>query len=973
MAATFKSAGAGAGGGGARAMPRLALAAMLVLLTMQSVSGACSGDNNADGDPGSCVCKAGFYGTPTTTGASGCAACPTGAAYGTTTAGSTQCTCASGYAWSSVSSTCVLTCTDTNSQISGEGDSCVCQAGFYGTPTASGNSGCIAQSATCGAGKYYSAAAGGALDRVCTDCPAGSFLLASELQPSTYISAGTTVRTLQDATACHAQAATCGAGKYYSAAAGGALDRVCTPCDAGSYSSAASTPSTYYTSGTTQRATTTSSSACTLCPATAAYGTTPAGASQCTCASGRYWSSGACVTATTSCSDANSQVNSADTGCVCKAGFFGTPTTSGNSGCIAQSDTCGAGKYYTAAAGGTSDRVCTDCPAGSFLLASELQPSTYFSTGTTVRSYQDATACHTQAATCGAGKYYSAAAGGALDRVCTDCGAGTYSALSTPTVYGANAVLTACPSQAATCGAGKYYSAAATSTADRMCTDCPAGSFLLASELQPSTYISAGTTVRSYQDATACHTQAATCAAGTFYAIAATTTADRTCTPCGAGTFAAAATPSTYATTIAASCPSQSATCAAGTFYATAATTTADRVCTPCGAGTFAAASTPSTYYTTGTTLRVTATSSTACVVCPTTSAYGSTPAGSSACVCAQNYYASVDANSNPVCLACSAAGAGQRVLAVCAQTSNTVIASCAYNTFSVLGVQSAACPTCSICSGDKPVTLEPCLPTADTICGAAGASPSKLPKQAPIAASPSATPGTTAVAGALALTSVSLSALADPHVLDLLTTAISASVQASLAPGSASVSVAITSITDIATGVAIFAGAGAASRRRLQAAGSQGVTVAYNVLLPSGVLPADVQGAILPGGTGAASFVQAVTHNIATAAAASPYAAISSGLGSVSAAAASPPVAPATTSSAPSVIGAAVGGAVGGLVLVLLIVGVYRFCCMKPAAVESAAAETGPNPHLTVRVVDKTSSPRSSKVAPSSASSGTV
>ena len=671
MAATFKSAGAGAGGGGARAMPRLALAAMLVLLTMQSVSGACSGDNNADGDPGSCVCKAGFYGTPTTTGASGCAACPTGAAYGTTTAGSTQCTCASGYAWSSVSSTCVLTCTDTNSQISGEGDSCVCQAGFYGTPTASGNSGCIAQSATCGAGKYYSAAAGGALDRVCTDCPAGSFLLASELQPSTYISAGTTVR--------------------------------------------------------------------------------------------------------------------------------------------------------------------------------------------------------------------------------------------------------------------------------------------------------------SYQDATACHTQAATCAAGTFYAIAATTTADRTCTPCGAGTFAAAATPSTYATTIAASCPSQSATCAAGTFYATAATTTADRVCTPCGAGTFAAASTPSTYYTTGTTLRVTATSSTACVVCPTTSAYGSTPAGSSACVCAQNYYASVDANSNPVCLACSAAGAGQRVLAVCAQTSNTVIASCAYNTFSVLGVQSAACPTCSICSGDKPVTLEPCLPTADTICGAAGASPSKLPKQAPIAASPSATPGTTAVAGALALTSVSLSALADPHVLDLLTTAISASVQASLAPGSASVSVAITSITDIATGVAIFAGAGAASRRRLQAAGSQGVTVAYNVLLPSGVLPADVQGAILPGGTGAASFVQAVTHNIATAAAASPYAAISSGLGSVSAAAASPPVAPATTSSAPSVIGAAVGGAVGGLVLVLLIVGVYRFCCMKPAAVESAAAETGPNPHLTVRVVDKTSSPRSSKVAPSSASSGTV
>jgi len=206
--------------------------------------------------------------------------------------------------------------------------------------------------------------------------------------------------------------------------------------------------------------------------------------------------------------------------------------------------------------------------------------------------------------------------------------------------------------------------------------------------------------------------------------------------------------------------------------------------------------------------------------------------------------------------------------------------------------------------------------------------------------------------------------------VLDLLKTAIATSVQSSLTAGSASVSVAITSITDVATGAVIFTST-VASLRRLQAAPS--VNVAYVVLVPSGVSTTSVQSAILPDGSASMTFVSAVTANIKAAALASTNVVISSGLGSMAATAVSPPAAPAASSSAPNVIGAAVGGAVGGLVLVLLVVGIYRFSCMKPASVESASAEAGPNPQLTVRVVNKTTSPRSSKVAPSSASNETV
>ncbi|EAR91452.1 immobilization antigen (macronuclear) [Tetrahymena thermophila SB210] len=100
--------------------------------TAAVTSCACN-DTNASlkGDNSGCQCKANFYGTPNAVagGATGCTACPTGSA---AAAGSTAVTsCA---------------CNDTNSSLKADNSACVCKANFYGTPNAvaGGATGCTA-------------------------------------------------------------------------------------------------------------------------------------------------------------------------------------------------------------------------------------------------------------------------------------------------------------------------------------------------------------------------------------------------------------------------------------------------------------------------------------------------------------------------------------------------------------------------------------------------------------------------------------------------------------------------------------------------------------------------------------------------------------------------------------------------------------------------------------------------------------
>jgi len=227
--------------------------------------------------------------------------------------------------------------------------------------------------------------------------------------------------------------------------------------------------------------------------------------------------------------------------------------------------------------------------------------------------------------------------------------------------------------------------------------------------------------------------------------------------------------------------------------------------------------------------------------------------------------------------------------------------------------------------------------------------------------------PGTTAVAGQLSLLGVSLAALADPAALALLSAAIAASVQASLgAPGASSgIGVAISSITDVATGGVIFAGVGSRRLQPAAAAGSQGVSVAYNVLLPAGVSSAAaVQAAILPGTAASAAFAATVTSTVAAAAAAAAATSpsLAAGFASVTAAVttASPAASPASLVAPPSSLsgssspsppaGFVIGGVVGGFALLVALC----CCCLRVAKRSGKVAPAAlprNGPELTVHV----------------------
>jgi len=83
--------------------------------------------------------------------------------------------------------------------------------------------------------------------------------------------------------------------------------------------------------------------------------------------------------------------------------------------------------------------------------------------------------------------FYSAAASGATDRVCSYCAPGTFAASAASSTLSDSLASPGCPSQSASCSPGSYYTSAATgsqtvggasgygATADRGCTPCPSG------------------------------------------------------------------------------------------------------------------------------------------------------------------------------------------------------------------------------------------------------------------------------------------------------------------------------------------------------------------------------------------------------------------------------------------------------------------------------------------------------------------
>jgi hypothetical protein len=163
--------------------------------------------------------------------------------------------------------------------------------------------------------------------------------------------------------------------------------------------------------------------------------------------------------------------------------------------------------------------------------------SGYFGTGTSCKAW---TACQP-------GQYLGTPGTTTKDRTCAACEAGTFSTTTNAascTAWG-------------TCAAGKYISAAGTASSDRVCTACPAGTFSTTSNVANCT-------------------PKTTCTPGQHIATAGTTTTDRTCTACEVGTFSA--------TNNAESCATWTE-CPGDKYETNPGTASADRGCGDCDEG----------------------------------------------------------------------------------------------------------------------------------------------------------------------------------------------------------------------------------------------------------------------------------------------------------------------------------------------------------------------------------------------------
>lgn len=297
----------------------------------------------------------------------------------------------------------------------------------------------------CTTGQFISAAGSNIIDRSCSDCAAGSFSTASNVSNCT-------------------SWLNCSPGNYVSHAGDSKTDRSCAACAQGSFSTNSNT------------------SSCT------AFSDCPAG--QRVSAAGTPMSDRTC------------------TGCA--AGSFSSVA---NATSCSTWSSCPAGRYVSAAGTATSDRVCLDCGAGSY------------STQNNVSECADWTNCH-------AGKHVSMSGSKVSDRSCEACDDGTFSIAD-------NSL--SCTSWRS-CEEGSYVSMQGSSSSDRMCTtwrDCGAGTFVTAagsSTMDRSCGACDEGKFSSATNASACASWSS-CAAGSYVSTNPTAANDRGCSPCASGTY----------------------------------------------------------------------------------------------------------------------------------------------------------------------------------------------------------------------------------------------------------------------------------------------------------------------------------------------------------------------------------------------------------------------------------------------------
>ena len=415
-------------------------------------------------------CSASFYtnAAPTSTSDRTCARCRPG--FFKSTAGDEACK-----QWSA----CPIGQGETQPGSSSTDRECSpCTLGADFSPVNSGGP-CQAVSKACPAGEYRSVEATLSSDRICTACLPGYFKSAQgneacmlwrtcprgQGQTSTGTAVadrscaacalGKTFSTYDDSAPCGNVRDRCVAGKFEARAPTQAVDRVCRPCSAGTFSSVA-------------------------------------GAKQCSewrkCAIGSGQLRHGTVTADRECARCIVQVTFSDAfdgrTCQallrCSAGEYElvAATISSDRQCASHSTSCPSGQYTSTAPHAHADRVCsalTVCEAGTFETTSPSDSSDRVCAACAAGKFKDSDgygAC-VNWRECPAGEGLLAEGSITRDRSCTPCVAGT----SFSVQYDA----TQCQPVSAPCPAGQFMDVAATRSSDRQCALCPADHFKSAS------------------------------------------------------------------------------------------------------------------------------------------------------------------------------------------------------------------------------------------------------------------------------------------------------------------------------------------------------------------------------------------------------------------------------------------------------------------------------------------------------------
>jgi RHS repeat-associated protein len=648
--------------------------------TVDRVCIACPGGQYSSGNNQSqClpqgVCAAGTVQTAagTTTSATVCTPCVAGqyCAGGT----SPQTTCVAG-TWdndANPGTVCVAktTCL-AGSYVTNEGTTTTdrtCAACASGSFSTTANAAVCTTWTTCLAGSYVTNTPSSTVDRVCEACPSGQYS-ANNNQAS-----------------CQPQG-TCAAGTEQTASGTSTSDTVCTPCVAGQYCAGGAAEPVTCEAGTWDN----DLSAATPCVAKTSClpgtlvdseGTATIDRACAACVSGSFstTSNAAACDAWSTCVAgtfvSNTPSSTVDRVCVaCPSGQYSS--SSNQSQCLPQGS-CAAGTLQTAAGTATSAAVCEACAAGQYC-AGGTSPATTCGDGTWDDDSNPATAC-APASVCAPGTRVLAEATSTTDRICQACEAGTFSTT-------ANA--TSCAAWA-TCDPGTYVSNAPSSTADRVCSACEIGRY------------------SSDPNAPAC-TVWTTCSAGFYVGNTPSAITDRQCIPCEADQYSSGDNQS--------SCLPQGS-CAAGWVQVTAGTPTSPTVCNPCVAGEYCAGGVSPEVPCAYGTWDHDADAATACVdksVCPagTFLASEGTTTTDRSCTACGNEHFSTEPNSAS-CSPWTTCPAGTFVSNTPSTTVDRVCAPCAANTFSNAS-NAAACTPVSICPAGTFVST-PASASSDVVC----------------------------------------------------------------------------------------------------------------------------------------------------------------------------------------------------------------------------------------------------------------